>query len=219
MIDNWRYQVSWKPVPDPARRSLSGTWPVVVPASRAGDELVAEVVAGLERHGANVVSVVVDERDLDASVLAERLREVAGRAPELGGVLSLLALDEEPCPGHPAMPNGYALSLVSAMVARLRPGSRPWIAAAPAVGEVLALTRSGRCGRRARGRARFPGTAGERARRPSLYRLAAQQGESSIGMELLVSAAKLRPTFEEPGRLRGEHQARAALPGPWGGPG
>ncbi|MEU5929966.1 SDR family NAD(P)-dependent oxidoreductase [Streptomyces antimycoticus] len=131
MIDNWRYQVSWKPVPDPARRSLSGTWPVVVPASRAGDELVAEVVAGLERHGANVVSVVVDERDLDASVLAERLREVAGRAPELGGVLSLLALDEEPCPGHPAMPNGYALSLVlvRAMVearipARLWSGTR-----------------------------------------------------------------------------------------------
>ncbi|GAA0970201.1 hypothetical protein GCM10009576_009470 [Streptomyces rhizosphaericus] len=130
-IDNWRYQVSWKPVPDVAGGSLSGTWPVVVPASRAGDELVSGVVAGLERHGADVVSVVVDERDLDANVLAERLREVAEQAPELGGVLSLLALDEEPCPGHPALPGGYALSLalVRAMVeakipARLWSGTR-----------------------------------------------------------------------------------------------
>ncbi|MFE2185202.1 type I polyketide synthase [Streptomyces sp. NPDC059455] len=130
-IDNWRYQVSWKLVPDPAKGSLSGTWPVVVPASHAGDELVSGVVAGLERHGADVVSVVVDERDLDPNVLAERLREVAEQAPELGGVLSLLALDEEPCPGHPALPSGYALSLVlvRAMVeakipARLWSGTR-----------------------------------------------------------------------------------------------
>ncbi|EXU62141.1 polyketide synthase, partial [Streptomyces sp. PRh5] len=111
-IDGWRYKVSWKPASDLAEGSLSGTWLVVVPASRAGDELVAGVVAGLERHGAGVVPVAVDERDLDADVLAERLREAAAETPELGGVLSLLALDEEPCPGHPALSGGYALTLV-----------------------------------------------------------------------------------------------------------
>ncbi|MFE5118929.1 type I polyketide synthase [Streptomyces sp. NPDC056669] len=111
-IDGWRYRVSWKPLSQIADGSLSGTWPVVVPASRAGDELVAEVVAGLERHGADVVSIVVDERDLDANTLAERLRQVAADAPELGGVLSLLALEEEPCPGYPALSGGYALTLV-----------------------------------------------------------------------------------------------------------
>ncbi|WP_211831235.1 type I polyketide synthase [Streptomyces indonesiensis] len=113
-IDGWRYRVSWKPVPDAAEGSLSGTWLVVVPASRAGDELVSQVVAGLERHGAGVVSLVADERDLGAGVLAERLREAVAEVPELGGVLSLLALEEEPCPGYPGLSGGYALSLVLA---------------------------------------------------------------------------------------------------------
>ncbi|MBL1111554.1 SDR family NAD(P)-dependent oxidoreductase [Streptomyces sp. 110] len=113
-IDGWRYRVSWKPLPDVAEGSLSGSWLVVVPASRAGDELVSGVVAGLERHGAGVVSLVLDERDLDGGVLAGRLREVVGQTPELSGVLSLLALDEEPSSGYPALSGGYALSLVLA---------------------------------------------------------------------------------------------------------
>ncbi|WP_030843859.1 type I polyketide synthase [Streptomyces hygroscopicus] len=111
-IDGWRYRVVWKPSSEVGEGSLSGTWLVVVPASRAEDGLVAEVVAGLERHGAGVVPVVVDERDLDAEVLAGRLREATADVPELGGVLSLLALDEEPCPAHPALSGGYALTLV-----------------------------------------------------------------------------------------------------------
>ncbi|MGW5450329.1 type I polyketide synthase, partial [Streptomyces asiaticus] len=117
-IDGWRYRVAWKPVGDVAGGSLSGTWLVVVPASGAGDELVAGVVSGLERHGADVVSLTVDEGDLDAGALGERLRKAVADAPELGGVLSLLALDEEPCPGHPALSNGFAstLMLVRALV-------------------------------------------------------------------------------------------------------
>ncbi|GDY59341.1 hypothetical protein SVIO_099640 [Streptomyces violaceusniger] len=110
-IDNWRYRVVWKPVADVTGGSLSGTWLVVVPAARAEDELVAEVVSGLERHGAAAVSLVADERDLDTEALGERLRGARADAPALGGVLSLLALDEEPCPGHPALPNGLALTL------------------------------------------------------------------------------------------------------------
>nr|AUO16400.1 polyketide synthase [Streptomyces sp. IMB7-145] len=113
-IDGWRYRVSWKPVPEVAEGSLSGSWLVVVPASRAEDEVVAGVSAGLERHGAGVVSLVVDERDLDAKVLADRLREAVAELPELGGVLSLVALDEEPCPGYPALSGGSALSLTLA---------------------------------------------------------------------------------------------------------
>ncbi|WP_345659198.1 type I polyketide synthase, partial [Streptomyces iranensis] len=117
-IDGWRYRVSWKPVGDVAGGSLSGTWLVVVPASCAGDELVAGVVSGLGRHGAGVVSLTVDEGDLDAEALAERLRKTVADAPDLGGVLSLLALDEEPCPGRPALSNGFAstLTLVRALV-------------------------------------------------------------------------------------------------------
>ncbi|MEV6134390.1 type I polyketide synthase, partial [Streptomyces violaceusniger] len=113
-IDGWRYRVSWKPVSEVAEGSLSGSWLVVVPASHAEDELVTGIAAGLERHGAGVVSLVLDERDLDADVLAKRLRETAAEAPELGGVLSLLALDEEPSSGYPALSGGHALSLVLA---------------------------------------------------------------------------------------------------------
>ncbi|GAA3354209.1 hypothetical protein GCM10017744_011070 [Streptomyces antimycoticus] len=130
-IDGWRYRVSWKPVPEVAEGSLSGSWLVVVPASRAEDELVAGVSAGLGRHGAGVVPLVVDERDLDAKVLADRLREMVAELPELGGVLSLVALDEEPCPGYPALSGGFAatLTLAQAMVeaevpARLWCGTR-----------------------------------------------------------------------------------------------
>ncbi|QIB42102.1 type I polyketide synthase [Streptomyces aureoverticillatus] len=117
-IDGWRYRVSWKPVGDVAGGSLSGTWLVVVPASRAGDEWVAEAVAGLRRHGADVVPLVAGEGDLDAGVLSGRLREVVAAAPELGGVLSLLALDEGSCPGYPELSAGFAstLTLVQALV-------------------------------------------------------------------------------------------------------
>ncbi|WP_447041067.1 type I polyketide synthase [Streptomyces sp. DSM 118878] len=110
-IDGWRYRVSWKPVGDVAGGALSGTWLVVVPASCAEDELVTEAVAGLRRHGADVVSLVADERDLDAEALGQRLRAAVADAPAVGGVLSLLALDEEPCSGHPELPSGLALTL------------------------------------------------------------------------------------------------------------
>ncbi|MFD9077006.1 SDR family NAD(P)-dependent oxidoreductase, partial [Streptomyces lasiicapitis] len=117
-IDSWRYRVAWKPVSDVAGGSLSGTWLVVVPASRAGDEWVAEAVAGLRRHGADVVPLVVGEGDLESGVLSGRLREVVAAAPELGGVLSLLALDEGSCPGYPELSAGFAstLTLVQALV-------------------------------------------------------------------------------------------------------
>ncbi|MFI2029954.1 type I polyketide synthase [Streptomyces buecherae] len=117
-IDGWRYRVSWKPVGDVVGGSLSGTWLVVVPGACVEDELVAGVVSGLERHGAGVVSLVVDEEDLESEALSGRLREVLGSAPELGGVVSLLALDEGPCPGHPELSAGFAstLTLVQALV-------------------------------------------------------------------------------------------------------
>ncbi len=111
-IDGWRYRVSWKPVGDVVGGSLSGTWLVVVPGSCVEDELVAGVVSGLERHGAGVVSLVVDEGDFGPGVLSGQLREVLGSAPELRGVVSLLALDEGVCSGYPGLSVGFASSLV-----------------------------------------------------------------------------------------------------------
>ncbi|WP_254393860.1 type I polyketide synthase, partial [Streptomyces buecherae] len=111
-IDGWRYRVSWKPVGDVVGGSLSGTWLVVVPGACVEDELVEGVVSGLERHGAGVVSLVVDEGDFGPGVLSGRLREVLGSAPQLSGVVSLLALDEGVCAGYPGLPVGFASSLV-----------------------------------------------------------------------------------------------------------
>ncbi|MFE5118931.1 type I polyketide synthase [Streptomyces sp. NPDC056669] len=48
----------------------------------------------------------------------------------------------------------------------------------------------------------------------SLYRLAAQQGKPQIGMELLVSAAKLRPTFEDPADFEGNIRPARLSRGP-----
>ncbi|WP_443728908.1 type I polyketide synthase [Streptomyces buecherae] len=111
-VDGWRYRVSWKPVGDVVGGSLSGTWLVVVPGACVEEELVAGVVSGLERHGAGVVSLVVDEGDFGPGVLSGRLREVLGSAPQLSGVVSLLALDEGVCAGYPGLSVGFASSLV-----------------------------------------------------------------------------------------------------------
>ncbi|WP_436847347.1 type I polyketide synthase [Streptomyces buecherae] len=111
-IDGWRYRVSWKPVGDVVGGSLSGTWLVVVPGSCVGGELVAGVVSGLERHGAGVVSLVVDEGDFGSGVLSGRLRDVLGSGTELGGVVSLLALGEGSCSGYPGLSVGFASTLV-----------------------------------------------------------------------------------------------------------
>ena len=54
---DWRYQVSWVPVPEPEPALLSGTWLVVMPAERAGRDLAARCVQALAARGAQVVVV------------------------------------------------------------------------------------------------------------------------------------------------------------------
>ncbi|MFI2204150.1 type I polyketide synthase [Streptomyces sp. NPDC020192] len=105
-VDSWRYTVTWErlAVPDDAR--LTGPWLLVVPAARAGDPLAARCAAALTAHGAEVTTLTLDADDTDRDALAARL---AGLSP--AGVLSLLALDDAPHPGHPALPTGLALTV------------------------------------------------------------------------------------------------------------
>ncbi|MER6129377.1 type I polyketide synthase, partial [Streptomyces sp. NPDC001795] len=125
-VDSWRYTVGWTPLTqDTAAAPPAGTWLLVVPA--AGHELADATRQALADHGVPVRLVPVDgagpdaDRECLAALLTAALAATGdGPALEpagLGGVLSLLALDENPHPEHPAVPAGLAgtLSLLQAL--------------------------------------------------------------------------------------------------------
>ncbi|WP_159056403.1 type I polyketide synthase, partial [Streptomyces sp. DSM 15324] len=125
-VDSWRYTVGWTPLTqDTAAAPPSGTWLLVVPA--AGHALADATRQTLTDHGVTVRTVTVDgaapgaDREGLAGLLTAALAatdaEPALEAADLGGVLSLLALDETPHPDHPSVPTGLAatLTLVQAL--------------------------------------------------------------------------------------------------------
>ncbi len=103
--DDWRYEVSWLPVSGPALPALSGTWLVV--SGAGGTELSERCVARMTSAGARVVSVELDRADFDQEEFVARL----SAEPEVSGVLSLLALDENPHPSRPEVSAGLAATL------------------------------------------------------------------------------------------------------------
>lgn len=138
-LDDWRYRIGWKHLSD-APATLSGIWPVLVPAGRLEDEWVATVIEALERHGAKPLPIELDRaRGCDRAWLAARISTAlaeqangdtsgwelspsafnsfegdegpATDLPAIAGVLSLLALDEEAHPKHSAVPRGLAGTL------------------------------------------------------------------------------------------------------------
>ncbi|WP_302186133.1 type I polyketide synthase [Streptomyces sp. AC550_RSS872] len=98
--DPLRYRVEWASVPDGSRPVLHGEWAVVVPAADEQDDLVREVTAALEAHGARPVTIGVDAAAADRAEFAEVLRGALGE--DTGGVVSLLALDGGPSGGAAA---------------------------------------------------------------------------------------------------------------------
>ncbi|MFF5962121.1 SDR family NAD(P)-dependent oxidoreductase, partial [Streptomyces luteogriseus] len=85
VLDSWRYRTLWRSVTVPSAASLSGVWLVVSPGA---DAPVEEVTGALTSAGAQVR---VLDGSADRAALAERL---AG-AGEVGGVVSLLAWDQD----------------------------------------------------------------------------------------------------------------------------
>ncbi|MCC3768075.1 type I polyketide synthase, partial [Streptomyces sp. UNOC14_S4] len=109
-LDGWRYRVTWKPLAEPDGVPLvTGTWLAVVPAGHAGSPAVRRVVDALVERGARVLPVT--PTGLDRTELAATLREAAAEEP-VHGVLSLLALAEQPHPAHPAVSTGLLLTSV-----------------------------------------------------------------------------------------------------------
>ncbi|WP_441296315.1 type I polyketide synthase [Amycolatopsis sp. CA-126428] len=105
-LDNLRYRVSWRPVADPAAPELSGTWLLVTgtDTDATTGAWAAAAAEALAAHGAEVERLAAGT---DRAALAEAVRAAAdGRT--LGGVLSLLALDETAEDGHRELPAGLA---------------------------------------------------------------------------------------------------------------
>ncbi|MEV6976997.1 type I polyketide synthase [Kitasatospora sp. NPDC093806] len=121
-VDDWRYRISWQPVPGGTASSLTGTWLVVVPAGHAEDAWVTEAVRLLGLRGARPVLLEADAADADRDVLAAQLRELLGDSDSDGdgngngngepaGVLSFLGLDDRRHPERQTLTSGVALTL------------------------------------------------------------------------------------------------------------
>ncbi|MBI0295877.1 SDR family NAD(P)-dependent oxidoreductase [Streptomyces sp. PRKS01-29] len=109
-VDSWRYRITWSPLAVEERTApLSGTWWVAVPEGRVDGVRAAAVAAALDRRGARAVPLTVATTGRDA--LAERLRHEADTGGTPAGVLSLLALDDDPHPEHTALTTGLALNV------------------------------------------------------------------------------------------------------------
>ncbi|WP_208679504.1 type I polyketide synthase [Streptomyces sp. ID38640] len=117
-VDGWRYRIVWRPRAEPERTGLDGTWVVVVPAGHQEDPLVEGVVRAVRSGGADIRTLTVGTEDGDRERLAGRLRDEAGTAAgPIAGVLSLVALDEQPWAATETLPAGLVLmtSLLQAL--------------------------------------------------------------------------------------------------------
>ncbi len=140
VLDSWRYQITWKRLSDPTA-TLTGVWPVAIPAELSQDEWVLTLLAALESRGAHVLPVTIDrDRALDRRAIADRLELALSRAHDekhasdsdeaasrpdaqdgavsgpaaIAGVISLLALDEGFHPEHVGVPRGLAATVALA---------------------------------------------------------------------------------------------------------
>ncbi|MFJ5920978.1 type I polyketide synthase [Kitasatospora sp. NPDC092948] len=110
--DSWRYRVAWKPLPAPERPRLAGSWLVVAPTGAAEDPAVAFAVDSLRGHGAAPVLVEAGPDATDRTRFAALLRDADDRTDgPPAGILSLLALAEEPHGDGSALPRGLTLTV------------------------------------------------------------------------------------------------------------
>ncbi|QFG20255.1 type I polyketide synthase [Actinomadura sp. WMMB 499] len=105
----WRYDVAWPAAGPGAGPAPAGTWLVVLPDDTG---TWADPLAGaLAEAGLDAVRVRAgDLRADDGTSPAAPLHAVPADGP-FAGVLSLLAADAGPHPGHPAVPRGVADTL------------------------------------------------------------------------------------------------------------
>ncbi|MFH7598221.1 SDR family NAD(P)-dependent oxidoreductase [Streptomyces racemochromogenes] len=107
-----QYDITWQQLPAPAAGPVDGHWLLLAPADGA-DPTAAELTGALRdaltARGARTTLLTVDAAQ-DRAALAGRLREAAADAAPRT-VVSLLALDERPAAGLPALTAGDAATL------------------------------------------------------------------------------------------------------------
>ncbi|WP_461030576.1 acyltransferase domain-containing protein, partial [Streptomyces sparsus] len=113
-LDRWRYRVVWRPSAERSAGAdgLAGTWLVLVPRGHEDDPTVREAVAVVgERSAGGARVLVAGAPEADRERMTGLLREHSDGAT-VGGVLSLLALDESPWSDEGVQPTGMVLSTV-----------------------------------------------------------------------------------------------------------
>ncbi|QTZ95655.1 type I polyketide synthase [Streptomyces auratus] len=198
-VDGWRYRIVWRPQPAPERVGLDGTWLVVVPDGHQDSPLVEGVVGALRSGAVDIRTLIVGTEDADRERLAGRLRDEAGAAAgAIAGVLSLVALDEQPWTATQTLPAGLVLmtSLLQALgdagidaplwcatrgavsVNRADVVARPTQAMAWGLGRIAAFEYPQRWG----GLFDLPGELDERAGRRLVALLAQTRGEDQVAL-------------------------------------
>ncbi|WP_435112844.1 type I polyketide synthase [Nocardiopsis synnemataformans] len=109
-VQDWCYRDVWKPVPARSSRRLSGQWLVVLPEGCDQDKAIEAYLHGMSLGGADIVRATARSADVDREAMRRLVARSGVDHAGLSGVLSLLALDEEPLPDQPSVPAGLALT-------------------------------------------------------------------------------------------------------------
>ncbi|MFC5753888.1 type I polyketide synthase, partial [Actinomadura rugatobispora] len=162
-VDGWRYRIDWRALPDTAVPQSPQRWLIVVPDGHARHALVPDPSL-LEKRG--ITAVTLEPAESDRSGLAARIDDLEAKGGPFDRVLSLLALDDEPHPEHPAVARRLAntVLLVRALddsgikaplwvgtsgavsVGAADPGPEPGQAGLWGLGRSICLERPGRWG-------------------------------------------------------------------------
>ncbi|TVL91777.1 polyketide synthase [Streptomyces sp. SAJ15] len=110
-VDGWRYRVTWKPLADGPAARLSGNWLLVTPTTVAEGDWARGAARVLAERGADVRVLAVDTDTDHRASLTGLLRQAAAEEGPFSGVLSLLALADDPHPVHTSVPAGVAAEL------------------------------------------------------------------------------------------------------------
>ncbi|MFF6822826.1 type I polyketide synthase, partial [Streptomyces californicus] len=105
-IDSWRYRVDWKPLPEPDRTELPGTWLLAVPTGYEDHGTALFVRRTIAERGGTCVPVTVDPDTPPGSLT---LGDEGAR-----GVISLMALADGHHGGYPVVPRPVAGNLALA---------------------------------------------------------------------------------------------------------
>jgi acyl transferase domain-containing protein/acyl carrier protein len=145
-IERWRYRVEWKPLALSSEPAPPAHWLAVLPPDAERHRWIAQARNALQEHGmtllcaqaprrgeqAGGLAAVAPRREERAGAFAAAVREALAELPDgaqLGGVLSLLAVDEASDSQHPSVSAGLAdnVALTQALLDVELPAAPLWM--------------------------------------------------------------------------------------------